>query len=509
MLSQEKINELLQATLDGCHSCNDEYERIRDYKGEYQEQLRDAYCDALLYSISQGYTKYDIDNFAKNEAIQIFCKVVSLLPKDYAYYYLLSYFYKREDKKALSALENYLRDSYKRSQREIEQRGYYFDEASFIDYFFEPFKQGFPGFWAALAQNLKTYPSKPGIPELCEVIDEYYSCSTDEDALELLIRTMQKFPDCVLVKELIGYTYYSLKMWNNAIAYLEATEDNGLFFSSCDANFMMGWCYGKLKNHRLEESYYRKSLETAPDNSIILNNLGYSLYLQKKYVEAKTIFEQCLELDASSVFAANNYVRALIALGRNKDAKDFVKNSKLKISKTIVSRVDKLDNSNARISKAQKEEADDSQLLDDDFSQENAVDLGIKRQQFSNEKLLEDELTARIEQGIEVFGKKLKMYKRKGVYGRQFIIPIGRLDLLCEDDKGDLYIIELKKDSGYDDAYKQTASYLDWFEQNEISKGKKVYGIICLNSPTKELIEKVHADKRMKLFEYQISYTER
>ena len=100
------------------------------------------------------------------------------------------------------------------------------------------------------------------------------------------------------------------------------------------------------------------------------------------------------------------------------------------------------------------------------------------------------------------------MYKRKGVYGRQFIIPIGRLDLLCEDEKGDLYIIELKKDSGYDDAYKQTASYLDWFESNDISKGKNVYGIICLNSPTKDLIEKVRKDKRMKLFEYQISYTE-
>ena len=36
----------------------------------------------------------------------------------------------------------------------------------------------------------------------------------------------------------------------------------------------------------------------------------------------------------------------------------------------------------------------------------------------------------------------------------------------------------------------------------------KVYGIICLNSPSKELIEKVHADSRMKLFEYQISYNE-
>ena len=110
---------------------------------------------------------------------------------------------------------------------------------------------------------------------------------------------------------------------------------------------------------------------------------------------------------------------------------------------------------------------------------------------------------------MEVFGLKLKMYKRKGVYGRQFIIPIGRLDLLCEDDNGDLYIIELKKDSGYDDAYKQTAAYLDWFEKNnDIAKGKKVHGIICLNSPSQDLIKNVHRDPRMKLFEYQISYRE-
>lgn len=50
--------------------------------------------------------------------------------------------------------------------------------------------------------------------------------------------------------------------------------------------------------------------------------------------------------------------------------------------------------------------------------------------------------------------------------------------------------------------------YLDWFEKDDISKGKKVYGIICLNSPTKDLIEKVRKDERIKLFEYQISYTE-
>ena len=116
--------------------------------------------------------------------------------------------------------------------------------------------------------------------------------------------------------------------------------------------------------------------------------------------------------------------------------------------------------------------------------------------------------TSRIESGFPVFGKKLKIYKRKGEYGRQYIIPIGRLDLLCEDNEGELYIIELKKDSGYDDAYEQTARYLEWFNGSRKFKDKKVNGIICLNNPSTELVNKIHKDQRMRVFEYQISYTE-
>ena len=166
----------------------------------------------------------------------------------------------------------------------------------------------------------------------------------------------------------------------------------------------------------------------------------------------------------------------------------------------------KLDNHNAGLKKCDVEVEPD---IDGDASAEKVtIDVGIKRQQFSNEKLLEDELTARIESGMPVFGLNLKVYKCKGEYGRQYNIPVGRLDLLCEDTAGNLYVVELKKDRGYDDAYEQTAQYLEWFEKSEKFKGKKVYGIICLNNPTKEIITRVHNDKRMRLFEYQISYTE-
>ena len=272
-----------------------------------------------------------------------------------------------------------------------------------------------------------------------------------------------------------------------------------------DIYWMLAWSSGKIKNYADEEKYYRLSYELAPEVQFTLNNLGYSLYKQKKYLQAKDIFQQCLNEKKDLSCAANNYVRVLIALGRNADAKKFVNSGEFKVAKAIRDRVKKLDNHNSRLKKNDVVEPDPD---DADSTEKLTIDIGVKRQQFSNEKLLEDELIARIERGLPVFGMNLKVYKRKGEYGRQYIIPVGRLDLLCEDTAGKLYVVELKKDSGYDDAYEQTAQYLDWFEKSKKFKGKKVYGIICLNTPSQELISRVHADKRMRLYEYQISYTE-
>lgn len=98
---------------------------------------------------------------------------------------------------------------------------------------------------------------------------------------------------------------------------------------------MLAWSYGKIKNNEVEEDYYRKAVEIIPDNINFLNNLGYSLYLQKKYKEACGYFKKCLEMDEKYIYAANNYVRTLIALGKYKDAKKFIKSAKYKVSKGI------------------------------------------------------------------------------------------------------------------------------------------------------------------------------
>ena len=70
-----------------------------------------------------------------------------------------------------------------------------------------------------------------------------------------------------------------------------------------------------------------------------------------------------------------------------------------------------------------------------------------------------------------------------------------------EEKQRTLLLTEQKK-------HTQTKQYVDWFEKNRVKKDKKVYGIIVLNSPKKKLIEKVRADNRIRLYEYQIAYRE-
>ena len=485
MISDKDLNTIYAEAFKECKTLEDEVQKYKSLKCEHTNLIRQQYCNMLLYSISQGFTSYEKADFEKHGLIKLYLELVEFLPKEYSYCYIIYYFFKRKNDICLSEIKKYLHSNYKEFKSHNMKPDDFFNESILVDEFFEPIKQGFNGFWSSLAEILRQYPSQNGIPELCEAISKYYSSENDESRLELLTDMRLKYPDLILIKELIGYTYYNMNMWNNTIAYFEDLENNTIFFRKIDVYFMLAWSYGKIKDYKTEENFYKQALEITPDNVPILNNIGYCLYKQKKYSEAKIYFEKCLHINEKYYFAANNYIRTLIALGRNKDAKLFLKSSKSRISKDIKRRVEKSDNTNARIIKKDLIEKSENQA--EELLQENTINMGMKCHQFSKEKLLEDELTARIESGMEVFGLKLKMYKRKGVYGRQFIIPIGRLDLLCEDEKGNLYIIELKKDQGYGDVYKQIVQYIEWFEQNEIFKNKKVNGIICLNSPNQEL----------------------
>lgn len=464
----------------------------------HQQEYRAAFCENLLSELTIGFYSYGKIEFLKDPLYQCYCKESKLLNDDY--YNSLALFYSGNFEKCIEALNKSVIRMFSNDKPKM-------NEAEFASYFVAPFKEAFPGFWDKVSEIVSNVECEKGITELCDAVKTCYTSSDNEEIINALTRALQKNPESVVVKELLGYTYYSMQMWGNAIAYFEQVETPYLFFMD-NVLFFLAWSYGKQKNIAKEIEYYELCLKLYEESPNAKNNLGYAYFRKHDYQKALTIFDECIKEKRDFPYSVNNYARTLLALGRNKDAKQFAKEPPCKISKTILDRIKKADSTNASLSKKDIVDNNTENETDIDAEVERVVDFGIKKQQFSNEKLLEDELTIRIESGMNVFGLPLKIYRRKGIYGRQYIIPIGRLDLLAEDAEGNLYVIELKKDSGYDDPYVQTAAYIDWFEKNEISAGKKVFGIICLNNPSKQLIEDVRNDSRIKLYEYQISYTE-
>lgn len=493
----EKYLELIEdKTIDEVRAALDDMAA-----GPETDQFRRYFCNDIIYKITAGYIQYpDKKAFKNHYLINVFLEENKKLKDKNLLLDMMANLFKDNEKSFMKSFKLLVGEMIEKLD------GHLFSEGDLVDIFIEPLKNAYPGFWQMASKEISKYCLKDGTHELLNIIAVIYDRDTDDEVVDVLTDYVRKYPDIITAREYLALIYSNLKMWKNEIALLEGIDKPVIFVTNMAIYyFELGWAYDKLRNLKTAEEYYRKALEEDGFAINARNNLGYAVYRQKRYLEAKSIFEECLADDIDLPYSANNYVRTLLALGRNKDAADFIKNEKYKIDKRLVDKVNELPKTNKRLKTVDEivEIREDSEMNTASESQ-----LAVKGTQFSSEKLLEDELTERIEKGTPVFGMNLKMYERKGEYGRQYIIPVGRLDLLCEDDKGNLYVIELKKDSGYDDAYKQTSDYLDWFEKSDKFKDKNVYGIICLNDPTKELIDKVHADSRMKLFEYQVSYTE-
>lgn len=460
-------------------------------------------CNDLLDIIQRLYYKYSDDIIHNSIEIKTYIAITDWIEGDQLpYYRAVAEIFKGNAQKSLEYI------------RKANAQGFFYDgneaftDIEFANCFLAPFKAGFPGFWTEIYNLISTFSVEPGVLELCKAVPLFYNSSNSSEIRNALEIAFAANPDSLVVKELLAITLYNSQLWGNAVAFMEQIGDEPILLYREHLYFMMAWCYGKIKEPKSEIETYEKIAEIAENGQYVINNLGNAYYKAKLFNKALDCFKKCLDNNWDTKYAANNYIRTLLALGRFKDAKDFVKSTPHKILKTLLDKVASAGNSNQR-TKADRS-VDITVENDVPAISKREIDLGIKKQQFTSEKILEDELALRIESGIPVFGKQMKIFRRKGIYGRQYILSNGRRpDLLAEDSDGNLYVIELKKDSGYDDAYAQTIDYLEWFDENWSDKVKDVFGIICLNDPTQELLDKVHSNNRVRVFEYQISYTER
>ncbi|MBR6109326.1 MAG: DUF91 domain-containing protein [Clostridia bacterium] len=458
------------------------------------DELRAYFCNIFLelYSDAPEYDPKYV--FLEDPDLHAYCRVADKLSSDHGFYKGVAAFFRGDRRAAQRLLLKNIDDHRPTAEDPVT-------EYEIAD-FFVIFKNRFPAFWPALCEKYAGYGVSPEIIDLCRLIPRYLSCAMEE-RIDLLTDHLSRCPGSRFARERLGLDYYSMKMWRNAAACLE-NDDDPVAVKYNNLLYYLANAYLKCGELVSAEKTCRKCLDAYPDEPDVMNLLGYTLMKRKRYSEALSVFEKCLEENRDIPYSANNCVKTLLYLGRNKEALDIVNGGKYRIDKHITEKAVRAYREKRPAARITIEEGPDEAEL----TAERRAASEKSGMQFHLEKLLEDELEAKLNAGIPVFGKKLSIFRRPGEYGRQYVIPVGRLDLLCEDEEGDLYVVELKRDSGYDDAYAKTVQYMEWFEKSTRFKNKTIFGIICLNAPSNELIEKVRGNKRISLFEYSIRFSE-
>jgi len=81
-------------------------------------------------------------------------------------------------------------------------------------------------------------------------------------------------------------------------------------------------------------------------------------------------------------------------------------------------------------------------------------------------------------------GNPTKIEKGLKLVGKEYPTDVGKIDILCEDRKGNLVVIETKKGRESDKVVGQVLRYMGWLKKE---KGKNVRGIIITAEPDEKL----------------------
>ncbi len=115
------------------------------------------------------------------------------------------------------------------------------------------------------------------------------------------------------------------------------------------------------------------------------------------------------------------------------------------------------------------------------------------------EKDLEDYLVGNlglIEPGLELY------VDAEGCSGRQYVTPIGKIDLLCVSN-GRITVVELKKGRSSDSVVGQISRYIGWAKEN-LANERTVNGIIIVHEFDEKLKYAVAAHDNLDLKYYRI-----
>jgi Flp pilus assembly protein TadD len=103
-----------------------------------------------------------------------------------------------------------------------------------------------------------------------------------------------------------------------AIRELSIAAVNGT--NLVEANNLLGLAHDRLGNHAAARAYYERALSVAPNDTRVINNLGYSFYLDDRYKDALSKLKTAARLAPESAEIYNNLGFVYARLDKYDDA---------------------------------------------------------------------------------------------------------------------------------------------------------------------------------------------
>ena len=123
--------------------------------------------------------------------------------------------------------------------------------------------------------------------------------------------------------EEMGNIFYDEQKWQKTVDNYEKAAAKSDFCKHADLYFSLGYAYYKLRDYAKEEEACRQCLEYDPSYPHANNNLGYSLYKQKRYEESLPYYDREIEI-GESTYTYRNKFNSLKRLGRYVEALTLV-----------------------------------------------------------------------------------------------------------------------------------------------------------------------------------------
>jgi len=120
-----------------------------------------------------------------------------------------------------------------------------------------------------------------------------------------------------------------------------------------------------------------------------------------------------------------------------------------------------------------------------------------------HEKMYEENLESLITERLEEVEPGLALVQR------QYVTPVGRIDLLCRDRKGNYVVVELKRfRASTESIIDQVTRYMGWVQQHLTRSGEAVRGCIVVGKLDKKLEYSVRAIGNLKVKCFRVTLSD-